>query len=411
MYDLIIYGGKCWLDGKFEDCNIGIKEKNISYIGKKEEKAEIEINASNCLIFPAFFNSHTHSAMTILRNLVEGNLTEWLKKVQEIERRMSEKDVYWGTMLACVEMLKSGTAGFADMYIHMDSVAKAVCEAGMRASLGYGMADRGDPERAKKELEEGLRFANKWDGAFGRIKCHLAPHSLYTCSLDFLKKVSELGYLKHIHLAETLWEVKELKKKYGVTPVKLLDRIGFLDDKTVAAHAIWLSDEEIEILAKRKVNVAHCPASNMRLGSGIAKVREMLNAGINVCLATDGAASNDTLNMLQEIRISALLQQLRRKPIKFFEIIKIASENGYKAYNFNGGKIEVGKLADLIIIDKKLIFGPRYENFTYSPPQKVSTVIIDGKIVVEDGTILTFDEEKVFSKVEKIAEDLTNVLL
>lgn len=406
MYDVLILNGKCWLDGKFENCNVGIKDNRIVYVGKTDASAEIKINASDCLVLPALFNSHTHSAMILLRNLVEGSLIEWLDRVQKIERNMNENDVYWGTMLACAEMLKSGTAGFSDMYIHMDGVAKAVLDSGMRASLSYGMADRGDPGRANSELKEGLRFIEKWN--FGRIQCHLAPHAIYTCSVEFLKKIVEFDYIKHIHVSETLWEVKEVKRRYGTTPVRLLDKIGFLDDKTVIAHAVWIDGEEMEMLAKRKVSVAHCPSSNMRLGSGIAKVREMLDLGINVCLATDGAASNDTLNMLQEMRVSALLQQLRRKPLRFHELIKMATENGYKAYGLNGGKIEVGKLADLTIIEKKIQMVPSHE-FTYSPPSEASTVIIDGKIVVEDGTILTFDDEKVVSKAEKVAERLRNI--
>ncbi|MET1124241.1 MAG: amidohydrolase [Archaeoglobaceae archaeon] len=409
MYDLAILGGLCWVKGRFVECNVAVNGNRISYVGKEEVSADLKINASGCFVLPALFNAHTHAAMVLLRGVAEGlPLLEWLSVVQRIEGKMRGEDVYWGSLLACVEMARSGVAGFADMYIHMDAVAKAVGDAGLRAALGYGMADRGDAERALQELSEGLRFAKLWDGAFnGRIRATLAPHAPYTCSPEFLEEVKRHDYVKHIHVAETLWEVREIKRRYGKRPVELLESLGFLDSRTVLAHAVWLSDAEIELLAKRKVSVAHCPASNMKLGSGVARVAEMVEAGVNVCIGTDGAASNNTLSVAHEVRIAALLQLLRRKPIKASRLIEMATRNGYRAYGFEGGEIDARKLADIAIFPKKIQHFPSYdENSIVFAPGEVSTLIVDGEVVLEDGIMLSVDEEKVLRKCEKVAERL-----
>lgn len=409
MHDLVIYGGKCWIDKKLVECCIALDGNKISYIGKEDVKGEVNLNAKNCIVLPAFFNAHTHAAMTLLRGVAEGvPFYEWLNNVQMLERDLRDEDVYWGSLLACLEMIKNGVAAFSDMYIYMDSVAEAVIEAGMRAALGYGMADRGNPDRAEEELKEGIRFAEKWND-FSRITTFLAPHAPYSCSPEFLKKISEYDYLKHIHVSETLWEVKEIKKRYGTTPVKLLNEIGFLDSKTVAAHCVWLNEEEIKILSEKGVSVAHCPASNMKLGAGIAKIREMIDRNVNVCLGTDGAASNNNLNILHEMRIAALLQLLRKKPLKAVEILKMATENGYKAYKINGGRIEVEKLADLVVLKKDVSsypFGDENSIVFASIGCEANHLIVDGRIVMEDREILTLNEEKVLSQAEKRARRL-----
>lgn len=414
MHDLVIYGGKCWIDKKLVECCIALDGNRISYVGKEDVKGEVNLNAKNCIVLPAFFNAHTHAAMSLLRNVAEGvPFYEWLNSVQRMEKNLRDEDVYWGSLLACIEMIKSGVAAFSDMYIYMDSVAEAVSEVGMRAALGYGMADKSDPERAEEELKEGIRFAEKWNSN-GRITTFLAPHAPYSCSPEFLKTISEYDYLKHIHVSETLWEVKEIKKRYGTTPVKLLNEIGFLDSKTVAAHCVWLSEEEIKILSERGVSVVHCPASNMKLGAGIAKIREMIDGNVNVCLGTDGAASNNTLNILHEMRIAALLQLLRRRPLKAIEILEMATENGYKAYKIDGGKIEVGKLADLVVLRRDVSsypFGDENSIVFASTGCEAVHLIIDGKIVMEDREIITLNEEKVLSQAEKRAKRLTSTLI
>ena len=410
MAELAIEGGLCFVRGKFEKCNIGIEGGKIVYVGRENLKADERINARGCLVIPGFFNAHTHSAMTLLRGYAEGlPLKEWLEKVWEIERRLDERAVYVGAKLACVEMLKSGITCFSDMYIHMDGVAKAVRETGIRAVLGYGMADRGSEDKAKEELRIAERFIQKWNEE-ERIKCMLTPHAVYTCSPDFLIRIADFAkerdLIKHIHASETIWEVRETKKKYGMSPVELLNSIGFLDDKTVLAHGVWLSERDMEIISKAKTSVAHCPSSNLKLSSGIAKVSEMLDKGINVCLGTDGAASNNMLNMFAEIRLSALLQQLRRRFLSPTEYIKMATENGYDAYGIEGGTIEAGKLADLAILEITHSHHPLHNPVNSvvfgSSGSEVRDVIVNGEVVVEDRNLVMVDEEGVLEEVEEV---------
>ncbi len=413
MYDLVIKDGLCFVNGEFTSCNVGINGNEIVYVGRDEVSGEVEVNASNHFVLPGLFNSHTHAAMTLFRGYAEGlPLMDWLRKIWRVEAKLRKSDVFWGTMLACLEMIKTGTTCFADMYIHMDGVAEAVGEIGIRAVMGYGMADRGDEKKRKEELDIGLDTVTKWNGAFeGRITCMLTPHAPYTCSEEFLREVAEVSrernLIKHIHVSETLWEVKEIKKKYGCRPVEFLNRIGFLDDRTVLAHAVWLNDEEIKILAERNVSVASCPSSNLKLSSGIAKLYEMIQSGVNVCLGTDGAASNNTLNMFAEMRIASLLQLLRGKAISSREMIEIASKNGYRAYGIEGGEISPGMLADLIVVKRKFnhipLHNPENSILFSSYGCEVDYVIINGNMIIDSGELLTADEERIISKAEEVA--------
>ncbi|MEM0215180.1 MAG: amidohydrolase [Archaeoglobaceae archaeon] len=413
MFDLVIKNGLCLINGNFLRYNIGVEGNRIGYVGKEDIKGEEKINAEGCFVLPGLFNAHTHSAMTLLRGYAEGlPLKDWLEKVWEMEAKLDEKAVYLGAELACVEMLKSGITCFADMYIHMDGVARAVEETGIRAVLGYGMADRGNEDRAKEELRIAKDFIKRWNGK-ERIKCILTPHAVYTCSPDFLAKISEIakenGFIKHIHASETLWEVKEAKRRYGMSPIELLDSIGFLDSNTVLAHGVWLSDSDMELISRSGVSVAHCPSSNLKLSSGIVKVAEMLEKGINVCLGTDGAASNNMLNLFNEMRISALLQQLRRKFLNPAEYLKMATRNGYMAYGVDGGVIEVGRLADLVVMKIDCTHYPLYNPLNSivfaSKGSEVRDVIIDGNIIVEDGLLLRVDEDKVLEESLKLQEN------
>ncbi len=418
MFDVAIKNGLCFIDGKFLEASIGIEGNRIAYVGRDEISGDLEIDASDKFVLPGLFNAHTHLAMTLFRGYAEDMpLMDWLeKKIWRAERKLTPEDVYWGSMLGILEMLKTGTTAFSDLYIHMDEVAKAVGETGIRAVLCYGMADRGDEEKARRELEIGTEFVKNWNGAFnGRIKAIYGPHAPYTCTPEFLKavkeKAKEMETFVHIHVSETKREVEEIERRYGKTPVRLLDEIGFLDDKTVIAHAIWLDDEELAILKNRGVSVAHCPVSNLKLSSGIARVTEMLRLGINVCLGTDGAASNNTYNLFEEIKLTSLLQKVktgRADALKAREVLEMATKNGYRAYGLEGGELRQGMLADVIVIERRFNHSPVYDpihSIVYaSYGCEVSHVIVDGELIVEDGIVLTIDEDKVVDKVERLKE-------
>jgi 5-methylthioadenosine/S-adenosylhomocysteine deaminase len=415
MYDIAIKDGLCFIDGKFIEANIGVEGNRIAYIGKKKISGEAEIDASSKLILPGLFNAHTHLAMTLFRGYAEDMpLMNWLEKVWWTERKLTAKDVYWGSMLGILEMIKTGTTAFSDLYIYMDEVAKAVGETGMRAVLCYGMADRGSEEKAEKELRIGMGFIKNWNRAFGRIKAVFGPHAPYTCTPEFLRgvkeKADEMQTLVHIHVAETKHEFDEISKKYGKTPIRLLDDIGFLDSNVVIAHAVWVEREEMQILKDKNVSIVHNPVSNLKLASGIAKIAEMHAMGINVCLGTDGAASNNTYNLFEEIKLASLLQKVasgRADALHAKDVLYMATRNGYKAYKLNSGELKTGMLADIALLNRKSFsyipeYNPLHSIVYASYGCEVTHTIVDGKPLMEDGTILTLDEEKVVDRVEEI---------
>jgi len=415
MYDVAIKSGLCFINGEFIEANIGIEGNRIVYVGREDIGGDLEIDASSKLVLPGLFNAHTHLAMAIFRGYAEDlPLMDWLqKKIWVAESKLDEKDVYWGSMLGILEMIKTGTTAFSDQYFFMDEVAKAVGETGMRAVLCYGMIEGGSEEKGEKELKTGTEFIRTWDGAFGgRIRAVFGPHAPYTCTPNFLKKVKEMAdemnTLIHIHVSETEHEVKEIKERYGKTPVRLLDEIGFLDENVVIAHAVWLDEEEMRILKERNVSVAHNPVSNLKLASGIAKITEMFSMGINVCIGTDGAASNNTYNMFEEIKLTSLLQKVatgRADALHARDVLIMATGNGYRAYKLEGGELKPGMLADVILLDRKRFnYIPTYNalhSVVYaSYGCEVTHTIIDGELIMEDGVVLTLDEEKVIDRAE-----------
>ncbi|MDI6619569.1 MAG: amidohydrolase [Clostridiales bacterium] len=410
-------------DDVFENCCIGIEDKKINYIGRYKEGMDDGydrvIDCDGKAVMPGLVNSHTHSSMTLFRNYADDlKLMDWLfKKIFPLEDKLDEEESYWGSALAQLEMIKSGTTAFCDMYFFMDKTAEVCKTSGMRAVLSRGLTGD-DFDYRYKESEE---LYKKYDGSCdGRIKIILGPHSVYTCSLSYLKKIAdksnESGIPLQIHLSETKDEVSNCKKKYGMSPVKLLDSIGALKQDTIAAHCVAVDDEDIEILQKRGVNVAHNPGSNLKLASGIAPVAKMEKKGINVSLGTDGAASNNNLDMLEEVRTASYLQKVNEDDptaLPVCDVLKMATVNGAKALGLKDvGTIESGMKADLIVLNtKKPYYYPRYNiksAIVYSGNSSdVDTVIIDGNVVMENGKVLTLDEERIYYEVERCAKKLT----
>ena len=359
--------------------------------------------------------------MTLFRGVADDlPLMEWLNNyIWPMEAKLNEEIVYWGTLLGCIEMIRSGTTTFNDMYFFLEGIAKAVDESGMRAVLAYGMIDLFDEERREKELKNAEKYINYINSLNNsRIMPALGPHAPYTCSKELLIEVNKLAKKYdvpiHIHLNETLDEIKMVKEKTGMEPFVYLNSFGFFDGvRVIAAHCVHLTDEEIKIMKEKNINVSHNPISNLKLASGIAPIPKLLAEGINITLGTDGCGSNNNLNLFEEIKVSAILHKgynLNPTVIKAEEAFNFATKNGAKALNIKAGEIKEGYLADIVLInlDKPYLYPKEniLSHLVYAFNGFVDDVIIDGKIVMRDGEILTVDEEKVYEKAEEMYEIL-----
>lgn len=398
-------------NGKTQENDIVIEGNKITSIGKApaDLKADNVINAKGKLAVPGFVNAHTHASMTLLRSYADDmNLMDWLNNmIWPIEAKMRKKDIYAGAMLAAVEMIKTGTTTFADMYGDMEQVAQMTIESGLRGVLSrgiIGVAPNG--EQAFNENKE--LFDNYHGSADGRITVMFGPHAPYTCPPDFLRRVAEAAKARkadvHIHLSETKGEVDDCLKNYGKTPMEIMEDTGIFDCGTLGAHCVWLSDKDIEIMAKHNVRVAHNPGSNMKLASGIAPVPQLLKAGVCVGLGTDGASSNNNLDMLEEIRLAALLHKVNTLDplaVPAFEALKMGTEYGAKAVGLeNLGRLEEGAIADITLFDMSgYAWQPKFDLISllvYSAPSNsADTVIVDGRVLMEKGELKTLDEEKI----------------
>ncbi|MCR4400011.1 MAG: amidohydrolase [Syntrophomonadaceae bacterium] len=372
------------------------------------------------LAMPGFVNTHTHAAMTLFRGVADDMpLMEWLQtRIWPMEARLTAEDVYWGTLLCIVEMIRSGTTAFADMYFFMDQVARAVAESGMRAALARGLIGVGpDADRA---LEESRAFAERWHGgAQGRIQVMLGPHAPYTCPPDYLQRVmdlaGQLGLAIHIHLAETRGEVEDIVGRYGRSPVRLMEETGLFAHRVLAAHCVHLDDEDIRVLAERGVGVAHNPQSNMKLASGVAPVPRLLAAGVTVGLGTDGASSNNNQDMLDEVRSCALLHKVwcqDPQVVPAYQALEMATVGGARALGLEDvGMLAPGMRADIILVDlEKPHLYPQHDvaaHLVYAAQASdVDTVMVDGRLLMEERRLLTLDENTIMARAQAASERL-----
>jgi len=406
---------------------IAIKNSEITYVGEKATAPKITaekiIDARDRVAIPGLINCHTHLAMTLFRGIAEDQpLSKWLTEtIWPLEAKLQPKDVYKGALLGCLEMIKTGTTTFADMYYYEDQVAKAVEKSGLRAVLTQGTIGVGDPKIGEKTLKNSINFATKHHGyANGRVTTRLGPHAVYTCSPELLTKVreaaSKLNLGVHIHLAESKEMISQIRQKYGSTEVEILKEIGLLSPDVLAAHCIHLTNKEMKLLATHEVKVAHNPVANMKLAQGAAKIKDITDLGIIVGLGTDGPASNNSLDIFETMKITALLQKLtylNPTVLSAYEALRMATVNGAKALGIdrNIGSLEVGKRADIILIDlSKPHLKPMhniYASIVYSAHgSDVDTVIVDGKILMENRRVKTLDEKAVMEEAEKAASDL-----
>lgn len=432
MVDILIRGGLLVTMNPhrqiIKNGSVAIEGSRIVAVGERiKEKADIVIDARGKAVLPGLINGHTHLAMTLLRGFADDlPLDKWLSdKIWPMEKVMGPRDCYVGALLGSLEMIKSGTTCFADNYFHMDQVARAVITSGLRGVLSYGMIDRDDKKKMREEIRIGRNFVKSFHGkARGRILTMFGPHAPYTCSTECLLKVKELsrnfGVGIHIHLAESNEEVKQTMQRYGKRPVEYLDSIGFLGPEVLAAHCVWVSKKEIKMIKEKGVKPVHNPTSNMKMGSGIAPVPEMLGVGIPVALGTDGAASNNSLDLFKEMKLAALLAKVRNfdpTVLPAMKALEMATINGAVALGLQEeiGSLEEGKKADLIAVNlKRPHLSPLHDivsHLVYSARgSDVDTVIVDGKILMETGEVLTLDEEKVLDLAQRTSDNLVSRL-
>lgn len=394
-----------------------IEDGKISSISK-EESAKEEIDAEGKYLSPGFVNTHTHAAMSLLRGYADDlSLQKWLEeKIWPVEENLNEDYIYWGTKLACLEMIKTGTVAFNDMYFYMESAADAVKEMGMKAVLSYGMIDLDIVEKRENEIEKTKQFIKDVEDS-DLITPALGPHSVYTLSREGLQWCADYSkkndILIHFHLGETEKELNDFKEEHDQTITEYLDDTGILNEKMIAAHCVWLEGSDYEMLGKKGVIVSHNPTSNMKLGVGKPMDYERLKQHCAmITLGTDGCASNNNLDMLDEAKIAAIQQKMPGDSTKLpaEEAYDMITKNGAKALKTGGGIISEGKSADLILLEKGVQSVPGHNpisDLIYSMNgSTVTDVIINGNIVMKDRYIE--GEEEIMKKSEAKAKELVS---
>jgi len=416
-------------DRKLISGNILIENDIIVEISEKTINAETDfkINCKNKLVLPGLINTHTHIPMTLFRGYSDDMLLDkWLKEsIWPIESKLDKKAIEIGTKLGILEMISSGTTTFLDMYFFEDTIGKISNKIGMRGFIGFALIDNGTPEYSSDELIKKCEyFVKRWSNN-ELVKPVIAPHAVYTCGPDLLNKSNELSEkyntLLHTHCSETRDEVYITMNKYGVRPVRQLNKYGLLNDKMILAHCGWITKNEIYDIKKNGASISHCPISNMKIGTGgYAPIPEMQNSNINISLGTDGAASNNCLDMFQTMKFCSLIHKQHRWDPEILpaqEVLDFATIQGSKTLNINDkiGSIEIGKNADIIIIDlNKPHLTPKHDYISHliysAKGSDVETSIINGKPIYLNNKFLNIDENKILDDAEKCAKNLTSKL-
>jgi len=398
---------------------IVVEDSRITSVSAQEPQGQWDavLGGSEVAALPGLVNAHTHVAMTLMRGYADDmELMPWLEqKIWPTEFKLKREDIYWGSLLGMVEMLRAGVTTFNDMYWWFDATAQAAQESGIRASLSAVLL--GFMDRAEGDLAAAAEYAHQWkDAAGGRITVMLGPHAPYTVPDSIMRCVIEtghdLGMGVHIHLSETAREVKESIEKMGATPVAHMERIGLFElHPVLAAHCVHVSDDDIAILARRGVGVSHNPGSNMKLASGTAPVPKMLKAGVIVGLGTDGAASNNNLDVLEEARLAALLHKLACEDptcVTAYQALELATRGGARALGLDDriGVIAPGMKADIILVGLNQPHLTPLHNVVshliYSARAcDVRTVLVNGAVVVNDGKVTTVDEQEIMARVSE----------
>jgi 5-methylthioadenosine/S-adenosylhomocysteine deaminase len=410
----------------FENGYLVVEDKKIAQVGSghAENEASFDkvVDLKGKWVMPGWINTHGHAAMSLLRGYADDlPLKEWLEtKMWPMEGQFNSDTVRWGTSLAVVEMLKSGTTCFVDMYDHMDTVAQVVEKAGIRAVLARGVIGLCPEEEQKRKLIEAARFAKEWYmQAEGRITTMMSPHAPYTCPPDYISSIidqaAQLKLPVHIHMSETDQEVQQNIKDYGKRPVEHLRDIGVFDNPTLVAHAVHLEEAEMDILKEYNVKISHNPASNLKLGSGVADIPTLIKKGFKVSIGTDSAASNNNLDMFQEVRFAALIHKgvgQNSTVVPAEMALKMGTSWGADALFLpHTGTLEVGKEADFITINpNQAHLQPKNQPISHiiysASGQDVMDVYIQGQAVVKNKECLSLDEEKIIYEANRVFGEL-----
>lgn len=412
----------------------------ISYIGKKEpDKIDGEevYDGRGRVMLPAFYNCHCHVPMTLLRGYGEGlDLHRWLtEKVFPFEGRLTAKDVYWSTKLGAMELIASGCASISDMYFFIGDMASSLDECGMKANISHGISSgtesdirdmKGykDTMELDKRVKRGEFGGKPGDGSDSRIKADMGLHAEYTSDEKLVRQVAdaayEAGMIVHVHASETKKEHAECRERHeGRTPVKYFSDCGLFKNQVQAAHCVYIEEEDAEIMKSAGAYMVHNPSSNMKLGSGVARIKELNEKGLNIALGTDGASSNNNLNMVEEMHMAAMISRgftLDANAVSAGNILKMATRNGALCQGRkNCGKIEEGMRADLIVMDlDRPHMQPDFDtvsNIVFSAQSSdIVLNMIDGRVVYKNGEYLTIDRERVIFEANKSFERILGEL-
>lgn len=402
--------------------NIYIENEKIKKItsDKIDFSYDKKIDGKNYLAMPGFVNAHTHVGMSLFRNFSDDvELMTWLnEKIWPLEDKLIEQDVYWASLLSHAEMIMTGTTSFADMYYFEDQTIKALEKSKMRAQISRGLTlEDKDYTKIKENIDLFKKYENSQDG---RINIAFGPHAVYTTDKNYLKEINK--YAKkykmpiHIHLSETKTENTDCMKRFNQSPTEVFEECGIFENKTIAAHGVYLSDKDLDILSKYDVSVVHNPSSNLKLSSGFLDCTRVINKKINLAMGTDSSASNNNLSMIKEISLTSLVSKYNNpQNLKAYDVLKMATINGAKALGLDDkiGTLEEGKLADIILIDlnnpnhtpqNNLISSLPYSTFD----KDVSYVIINGDLVYDDKKFVYLNEKEIIKNAEKSFQKLRN---
>ena len=402
--------------------NIYIENEKIKKItsDKIDFSYDKKIDGKNYLAMPGFVNAHTHVGMSLFRNFSDDvELMTWLnEKIWPLEDKLIEEDVYWASLLSHAEMIMTGTTSFADMYYFEDQTIKALEKSKMRAQISRGLTLE---DKNYKKIEENIDLFKKYENSQnGRINTAFGPHAVYTTDKNYLKEINK--YAKkykmpiHIHLSETKTENTDCMKRFNQSPTEVFEECGIFENKTIAAHGVYLSDKDLDILSKYDVSVVHNPSSNLKLSSGFLDCTRVINKKINLAMGTDSSASNNNLSMIKEISLTSLVSKYNNpQNLKAYDVLKMATINGAKALGLDDkiGTLEEGKLADIILIDlnnpnhtpqNNLISSLPYSTFD----KDVSYVIINGDLVYDDKKFVYLNEKEIIKNAEESFQKLRN---